>query len=510
MTSGTSSIEEKQPTGVATATSTTNTAQTPRDADQAFNFLASLNVSVDEVLAVNLNQLRRRIDYRLVPYLFLCYSMCWLDKAILNYANVMGLQKELKLKGNEFSNANTFFYTALTIAELPTGFILNKVSAQKWLGVNVILWGISTACVAASQNYQSLLATRILVGVFEAGVAPCLLLLISQWYTRSEQAPRYAIWYCGLGVGQIVGGLESFGFQHVHHPAFSGWRIMFVMMGAITILVGFFTFFFVAEYPMEAKYLSNIEKAALLQHISVNRTGVVNKHFVAPQLVELLLDIQIWWLVAITISVAITSGVISSYSTTLLANFGYTPKSAALLNSLSGIVSIVSALGSGFAVRKMGNRWLWIIILIMPSILGAGLMSFMPRKNKAGILAGIYLVNTCTATLPHIYQWTASNIAGHTKRPIAMGFVTAAFGIASLIGPQTFRAKDAPLYQPARLTVLVTLSFAALLTAGLALYYAWENRRRDRTHESIVMGSDEEEKWGNLTDRQNPAFRYVL
>ena len=56
----------------------------PKDADEAFKFLTSVHVNVEEVLAVNLARLRRRVDLRLVPFLWLCYSMCWLDKAILN------------------------------------------------------------------------------------------------------------------------------------------------------------------------------------------------------------------------------------------------------------------------------------------------------------------------------------------------------------------------------------------------------------------------------------------
>jgi len=181
---------------------------------------------------------------------------------------------------------------------------LNKVSARKWLGINVVLWGICTACVGASQNYHSLLATRILVGIFEAAVAPALLLLVSQWYTKSEQAPRFAFWYAGLGTGQIIGGLESFGFQHVTNTHFQGWRIMFVTMGAVTICVGIFTYFFVAENPIQARYLNNAEKTALLNHISTNKTGVANMHFRPSQVIDLLLDIQIWWFVVIIISVS--------------------------------------------------------------------------------------------------------------------------------------------------------------------------------------------------------------
>lgn len=136
-------------------------------------------------------------------------------------------------------------------------------------------------------------------------------------------------------------------------------------------------------------------------------------------------------------------------------------------------------------------------------------MSFVPGSDRAAILAGVYLVNTCTATLPLIYGWTAANIAGHTKRPVAMGMISAAFGIANLIGPQTFRAKDAPLYRPALLTSLSTLSVGAVLTIGLALYYVRQNEMRNEQH-CVEQGDGVEETWGNLTDRENAAFRYVV
>lgn len=182
------------------------------------------------------------------------------------------------------------------------------------MGANVILWGAATAAVAASNSYHSLLATRVLVGIFEAAVAPCLSLLVSQWYTKSEQAPRFCFWYAGLGTGQIVGGLQSFGFQHVANPPFAGWRIMFVTMGSITVLLGIFTFFFLAENPIKARFLSNAEKVALLNHVAENQTGVVNRHFKWSQVRELMADIQIWWLVVITILV---SSPLASFDTPL-------------------------------------------------------------------------------------------------------------------------------------------------------------------------------------------------
>lgn len=174
----------------------------------------------------------------------------------------------------------------------------------KWLGANVILWGIATACTAAAHNYATLLAARIFLGIFEAAIAPSLILISSQWYTKSEAAPRFSIWYAGLGLGQIIGGIVSYAFQQVKHPAFSGWKIMFIVLGLVTVVIGFVTFFFLPDTPMQARFLSEAEKVMLLKHVAVNQTGIRNKHYKWSQALEVLRDPQLWLMVLLTILVS--------------------------------------------------------------------------------------------------------------------------------------------------------------------------------------------------------------
>ena len=183
---------------------------------------------------------------------------------------------------------------------MSVGYILNKISAPKWLALNVTLWGISTACTAAARDYKTLLAARIFLGIFEAAIAPCLVLISSQWYTKSEQAPGFCIWYSGLGLGQIIGGLVSFGFQHVKNPDFTGWKAMFVVLGAVTCVAGIATYFIIPDSPMKARFLTEKEKAALLKHVSCNQTGVINTSFKMAHIIETLLDVQIWFMTIIT------------------------------------------------------------------------------------------------------------------------------------------------------------------------------------------------------------------
>ncbi|KAJ2979906.1 hypothetical protein NQ176_g2964 [Zarea fungicola] len=290
------------------------------DVDNAWKFLNSVGpVDETQVNNVNLSTLRRKIDWRIVPLMFCCYTLQFLDKVIYNYAAVMGLPKDLNFKGNDFSNVATYLFVGLLCFEIPNIYFLQAFPAAKWLGLNVTLWGIATACGAAAHNYQTLLVTRVFLGMFEATIGPSLMLISSHWYTKSEQAPRFSFWYLGLGLGQILGGAISYGFQHIGpSAALSGWRTMFVVLGCITVVTGLAVILLLPDTPMEAKWLSDVEKLALLKHVSVNKTGISAKKFRLKEIGEALLDPQLWLLLVSVVLLSVSSGVVTSYSATLI------------------------------------------------------------------------------------------------------------------------------------------------------------------------------------------------
>ena len=132
------------------------------------------------------------------------------------------------------------------------------------------------------------------------------MLISSQWYTKSEQAPRFSIWYAGLGLGQIIGGVLSYAFQQVKREGgLEGWRIMFVVLGVVTVVIGMATGVWLPDTPMQARFLGESEKVMLLKHVAVNRTGIRNKVFKARQVLEVVLDVQLWLMTLLTILVRI-------------------------------------------------------------------------------------------------------------------------------------------------------------------------------------------------------------
>jgi hypothetical protein len=180
---------------------------------------------------------------------------------------------------------------------------------------------------------------------------------------------------------------------------------------------------------MGAWFLNDQEKVALLEHVKINQTGIEGKHFVLAQLIEALLDVQIWLFFLIVTLCGTGGGVITTYSATLIKSFGYSAKASALLLMATGPVTISCLLMCGYGVRFFGNRWAFIIAAILPSIIGTALMAWLPGNKKSSALAGIFLTDFFIGQTAIVYQWMTSNVAGHTKRAYASAMLQVAFAI---------------------------------------------------------------------------------
>lgn len=155
-----------------------------------------------------------------------------LDKHQFKYAIIMGLPEDLGLEeGNKLNNVASCLYWAYLTTSPFVGLALGKVPVGKFLGICMTLWGIVNACLAAVQTYPQVMVIRLLMGIFDAAIPPSLMLLSAQYYRKDEQAIRYAWWFSSIGMGDILGGFISYGFQFVHNDTFQGWREYLMCFG---------------------------------------------------------------------------------------------------------------------------------------------------------------------------------------------------------------------------------------------------------------------------------------
>lgn len=433
----------------------------------------------------------------------------------INYANIMGLQQSLQMGGQDFSWMATATFIAYAVAEFPQGYLLQRFPVSKVLGCNVFMWGVTVCCSAAATNFAGIVTLRVLLGAFEGVVAPALVLITSQWYTKRQAAPRTGLWYCGAGAGQLLGGLISWAAQHGSATAaFSSWRIMFVAIGLANLGVAVALLLWLPDSVDRAPFLTEAQKEHIQATLAIDQAGNGRRIFQRAGLMEAVSDPALWLMVLIAILSVVPSGVISSFSGTLIRGLGYSSKSAALLNMPSGVVTIAAVLISTFGVIYGFPRCHSIVVLLSLTLIGAGLMSFY--DGRAGALAGIYLINFTVAPLGLIYSLVGSNTSGYTKKVTSNAALQVGFGLANIIGPQTFRSHEAPGYISAKITIFATNVAAIAAAVLLRLLYGYRNRRtarqREAQLEALARGEipvqelvDEED----LSDLKNPAFRYV-
>lgn len=155
------------------------------------------------------------------------------------YAAVYGMRKETNLHGQEYSWLGSIFYLGYLAMEMPTVWLLTKVPLGSYIGGTLFAWGGVVGCMAACSNFAGLATVRFLLGVFEAGILPALLLVNSLWYTKREQPLRTALWYNTFAgvrlvclywersqtdIRQIFGGILSFAIGKIDGPL-STWKV---------------------------------------------------------------------------------------------------------------------------------------------------------------------------------------------------------------------------------------------------------------------------------------------
>lgn len=189
---------------------------------------------------------------------------------------------------------------------------------------------------------------------------------------------------------------------------------MYLVLGDLTIILGFLIFFFVPDTPMKARFLNNEEKVSLLEHLKVNQTGISNRRFHLKQMAEGIFELGCWLLGIIVVLQLISAGVTMFYSVTMLNGFGYFAKRSALLNMPSGAINLVCIFLYAIFVRCWGMRWVVVCFAGTISTVGAALLFSLTSygDNRRALLAGLYLVNFAPGATMIVVYWLSCNVAG--------------------------------------------------------------------------------------------------
>lgn len=204
-----------------------------------------------------------------------------LDKSVIGYSAVFGLKTNAGLVGKQYSTIGAVGYYAQLGAQPLGAWLLVKVPIRTLLPIIVFCWGVSLCGMAASNNYGSLVATRFLLGLFEALCLPAFAMVTSAWYRRAEQPLRVAAWYGTNGLATMLGSLICYGLGHVKSTVLYSYQIIFLVFGLITVISAPVLWWRIDNNITEARFLTPEDRIKGVERLRANNTGISNTEFVS-------------------------------------------------------------------------------------------------------------------------------------------------------------------------------------------------------------------------------------
>lgn len=260
------------------------------------------------------SKLLRKLDLRLMPVMCACYMLQLLDKLTLNFSSQLGLIQDLNLHGSQYSWTSSIFYFGYLFWTWPSSWLVVRLPLGKYIASTALVWGAIVMCHGACNSFRGFMTVRFLLGAAEAAVAPGFALVVAMFYRRDEQPLRQGLWFAGNCIANIIGGLVSYGIEHIDSPL-ANWRVLFLILGAVTVAYSVFLWTLLPDSPTKARFLNTREKKlAVLRTLEDKSSAMDENDFQIYQVLEALKDPQAWLLVFYTFSVNICNGGITTVS----------------------------------------------------------------------------------------------------------------------------------------------------------------------------------------------------
>ena len=207
--------------------------------------------------------------YRLIPVVFITYSLAYLDRANFGFAAAGEMAHDLQITPAVSSWLASLFFLGYFFFQIPGAHYAANKSAKKLIFCSLILWGALAMATGIVSNVRLLFIIRFMLGVVESAVMPAMVILLSRWFTKKERSRANTFLILGNPVTILwMSILSGYLINAV------GWRWMFIWEGAPAIIWAFFWWQLINDKPKEAKWLAPGEKQTLTEELQKEQQGI--------------------------------------------------------------------------------------------------------------------------------------------------------------------------------------------------------------------------------------------
>ncbi|KAI8800996.1 major facilitator superfamily domain-containing protein [Cladochytrium replicatum] len=432
-----------------------------------------------------------KMDRNIIPWLTVMYFLSYLDRVNIgnarvlksNSAGVGEMEATLGLTGDQYNWCVSIFFIGYCVFEVPSNLLLKRLRPSRWLSRIMVTWGILATCMAAVNSYGSLLAVRLLLGIAEAGLFPGALFYLSFWYRKHEYARRMSWFYSAASGAGAFAALLATGISYMDGAGgVSGWRWVFILEGLPPVVIGVFVWFFLPDFPSNAKFLSEKERKIAVERLKAEGTDADEIEFSKTQFIGAVTDIKVWLWMFNYLSMVVPVYSISFFLPTINRGLGFVAIQAQAMSAPPFIAACIASIVVGYTSDKFRDRSLHLIGGLIFASISFWCLAFV-RNNAANYFLTIMATMSLYGSIPAILSWVSNNSQGSTYGATAMAMVVAFGNIGGVVGGQVYRTTDAPNYQMGH-----TINAALLIaSAGFAIAQRLVIQHQRKSNPSLVL-----------------------
>ncbi|KAK4142433.1 putative transporter-like protein [Dichotomopilus funicola] len=456
-------------------------------------------------------QLVRKLDRWIIPPVMLMYLLSFLDRVNIGNARLYGMEKDLGLTGDQYQTAVSVLFVTYILSELPSNLVIKRFTPSRWLAFITTGWGIVATLTGIVHNYPSLIACRVILGALEGGMFPGLTLYLTMFYTKRELALRIGYLFVSAAIAGSLGGLLAYGIGFMDGVAgLRGWRWIIILEGIPTAILGVAVYFWFADTPDTAFYLSAEERA--LMDLRMRRQIGHTKSSDMMHKKDVIAGLKDWKIWVFSIGQFGGDMILYGFSTflpTIIGQLGdnWTTEQVQALTIPCYAMGAISYLAVAYLSDRTQMRAVFPVVFGLIATVGyAILVSNAPGGVKYFacflIATGLYVV----VGIP--LAWLPSNNPRYGKRATATGLQLTIGNTAGIPSPFLFRSVDAPRFVAGHAVSMSLMLMAALIYLFFWGYFRHLNKRRDEGKEDYRVVGMTDEEIDELGD-ESPRFRYI-
>ncbi|KAL4788191.1 major facilitator superfamily domain-containing protein [Aspergillus varians] len=454
--------------------------------------------------------LLRKLDMWIVPPVMLLYLLSFLDRVNIGNARLYGMEEDLGLEGNQYQIVVSILFVTYILSELPSNLVIKRFRPSRWISFITTGWGLVATLTGVSQSYGGMIACRVILGALEGGLFPGLTIYLTMFYTKREYALRIGYLFVSAAIAGSLGGLLGYGIGYMDGVGgVRGWRWIIILEGLPTFILGIATWFWLADSPDTAHYLTMQERELI--DLRMRRQIGHTKSSDQMHKEDVYAGLKDWKIWLFTIGQFGGDTILYGYSTflpTIIKGLGdWTTAQVQALTIPCYALGAISYLVVAWFSDRYQRRAVFTVIF---GLICAGGYAILVSTAPGGVkYFGCFLVATGLYVIVGLpLAWLPSNSPRYGKRTVATGLQLTIGNSAGIPAPFLYQTVEGPRFVKGH---AVSMGLVAMSAVIYLIFWAWFHRQNKRKlagqEDYKVEGMTEEE--AEELGEHNPKFLYT-